>query len=405
MPGVTARAASLVFGEEGNVAVDPQLQVLTLASAMLTTGVVMISPLLSGLTGPFSVSQTRIALLITAFTAPPIVAIPVAGVLADRIGRRAVLVPGLLLFGLAGGAVGATTSFPLALALRALQGVGFGAAMPLTVTVLGDLYEGGRETTAQGIRMAVNFVFNIVTPALAGALVALSWRWPFAIYLAAVPIAVAAWLLLPEIEPDERRSLRRYASELLVLVRQPVMALIMLTFLLRFVLFYGYLTYVSTLGTERIGITAAVVGLAVSTKGALSVVGSSQVGRLTARLPRVGVVGGTFALSGIGAALPGLLPTTGALFLGSALLGIGDAVYGTVQKSLVTGYAPLDLRAGAISVANLFQSVGKSGVPAAMGVVLGLYGSEVAFAVLGAVGGGIGVALAAGIWSFPAPAD
>lgn len=403
MSGVTERTASVVFGEEGDVAINPELQVLTLASAMLTTGVVMISPLLSDLTGPFAVSQARIGLLIMAFTAPQIVFIPLMGVLADRIGRRAVLAPGLLAFGVAGAAVAMTTSFSLALLLRAIQGVGFAAAMPLTVTVIGDLYDGTRETTAQGIRMSINFVFNIATPAIAGVLVAFSWRWPFLLYLATVPIAIAAWFLVPELDPAERTTFKEYAGDLFALVRQPVMALIVLTFMTRFVLFYGYLTYVSTLGTEQIGITAALVGIMVSIKGILSVVGSTQVGRLTTYFSPVAVVGGGFALSGVGVTLLGLYPTVGALLVGSILLGVGDAVYGTVQKSMVTHSAPLDLRAGAISVAKIFESIGKSGVPVAMGVVLGLYGPDIAFVLLGVIAGGLGVALAVGIRVFPDP--
>lgn len=394
------RVATLVFGDEGDVAVDPELLLLTLASSVLATGVVMISPLLSELTGTFGVSESRLGLFIVAFTVPQIVCIPLMGVLADLVGRKTVLVPGLLVFGLAGGAIATTTSLTAALALRALQGIGFAAAMPLTVTIVGDLYEESRETTAQGVRMTLNYAFTIVSPAIAGVLVAFFWGWPFALYLTAVPIAIAIWAFLPEITPKERSSLRAYVADLGTLLREPPMTLLMFTFLVRFVIFYGYLTYVSTLGTQQIGTTAAVVGLAVSVKGILSLLGSSQVGRLAAQFSPTGVTGGGFVLSGIGVALPGVFPSMSALFVGSALLGVGDAVYGGAQKSLVTRYAPLDLRAGAISASNFFQSLGKSTVPIAMGALLGLYGSAASFVVLGVVAGGVGVALSTGIWLY-----
>lgn len=392
----------MAFGDEGDVAVEPTLQLLTVASATLAAGVVMISPLLSDLTGAFAVSESRLGLFIVAFTVPQILLIPLMGILADMVGRKTVLVPGLLLFGLAGGAIASVSSFELALALRALQGVGFAAAMPLTVTMIGDLYEGSRETTAQGIRMTANFGTTIVSPVLAGALVSLSWRWPFAIYALAVPIAVAMWAFLPEISPDEQDSVRGYIADLGALLRKPLMTLVMVTFSLRFLLFYGYLTYVSTLGTREIGTTAAVIGVAVGLKGVISLVGSAQVGRLTERFSPVGIVGGGFALSGVGLALLGLLPSVGTLVVGSALFGVGDAVSGAAQKSLVTAYAPLDLRAGAISASNFFQSVGKSGGPIAVGAVLGLYGSAAAFVALGVIAGGLGVVLVAGIRFFAA---
>lgn len=397
------RLTSLVLGADGDVAAEPDFVVLTLASAMLSTGVVMVSPLLSTLSGVFDVSSARIGAFIVAYTAPQILFIPLAGVLADRIGRRRVMVPGLLLFALGGGAIGLTTSYPVALALRALQGAGFGASMPLTVTLLGDLYAGQRETTAQGLRMATNFVFNVLAPLFAGVLVALSWRWPFALYLAMIPIAVASWFVLPTIEPEQRTSLRGYLASLLALVRRPAMAFVLATFGMRFVLFYGYLTYVSVLGTDSIGITAAVVGAAVSVKAVVSAVSSTQTGRLSARYGHGVVVAAGFLMGGVGVALPGLVQTTAALFAGSVLLGVGDAVYGTAQKSMVTHRAPLELRAGAVSSANLFQSVGKSAVPVAMAAIVAAAGPATAFVVLGLVGGVVGVALVVGVWVFSSP--
>lgn len=56
----------------------------------------------------------------TAFTAPPIVLILAAGVLADRFGRKPILVGGLLLYGFASAAIGLIRSFEAPLALRAV---------------------------------------------------------------------------------------------------------------------------------------------------------------------------------------------------------------------------------------------------------------------------------------------
>lgn len=398
MDSIAVRAATWVFGEDGDVAVEAESQVMTITSAMLTTGVVMVSPILSTLAGAYGVSEARLGLFIAAFTAPPLVVIPLAGALADRVGRKQVLLPGLLLFGLCGAAIGATTDFRVALALRALQGVGFGAAMPLTVTVLGDLYSDNREVTAQGLRQAGNYTFNVLAPAAAGVLVAVSWRTPFVLYLSALPIALWAWVALPDIEPTEGGSSRGYVTDLFLLLRQPIMALLLLSFTMRFALFYGYLTYVSTLATDSIGLSAATVGVAISVKGVLSAASSTQIGRLTATLdPDLTAVVG-FAFAGAGVALPGVVPTLVALLAGAVLLGIGDAVMGTVQKSLVTQYAPLELRGGAVSASSLFQSVGKAGSPILLGAFLTVAGVEAAFVALGVAGGGLGMAVLAGVW-------
>jgi MFS family permease len=56
---------------------------------------------LDTLTEPFGTSAADVGLLISAFTAPGIVMIPVGGAVADRYGRKPVLVASLVLFGLA----------------------------------------------------------------------------------------------------------------------------------------------------------------------------------------------------------------------------------------------------------------------------------------------------------------
>lgn len=392
-----AGLAETVFGEEGAVGTEVEAQAMTAASATLALGVVVVSPLMVDLADQFAVSTGRVGLLITAFTAPPVVLIPVMGVLADRVGRKPVLVPGLVLYGLAGAAIGLATSFEAALALRVLQGVGFSAAMPLTITVLGDLYAGNREATVQGMRTAGNFISNLVGPTLAGVLLLASWRYPFALFLAALPIAAWAWAALPAVDPPGGSSLRGYVASLAALLRDPAMALVMASFLLRYVLFYGYLTYVSVLVLQGVGLSAVAAGLAVSIKSLGSIVGSTQVGRLGASWPLSLLIAGAFALSGAGIALSGLVLAPTALVAGALLLGVGDGVCGPVQKSLVSGLAPTRLRAGAISSASTFQNVGKASVPVLLAGAIVTVGPGATFVALGVVGGALGVVLMVGL--------
>ena len=62
-------------------------------------GVSITLPILPKLGAVFHQDAAGVALLITCFTLPSAFMTPVAGVLADRFGRKAVLLPGLLLFG------------------------------------------------------------------------------------------------------------------------------------------------------------------------------------------------------------------------------------------------------------------------------------------------------------------
>lgn len=398
------RVAEWLLGADGNVAVESEAQAMTLASAILATGVVLISPLLSDLTAVYGVSEARVGLLVAVFTAPPIVLIPAAGVAADRVGRKPLLVGGLLLFGLAGAALALVASFEAALVLRGLQGVGFAAAMPLTVTVLGDIYRGSREATVQGLRTAGNFLTNMAIPLIAAGLLAASWRAPFVLFLLAVPVAVWVWITLPPTAPEASTSFRTYVKDLLTLLRRPTMALILGSFVLRFAVFYGFLTYVSILGTRTIGVETVAVGVVVSTKALLSMVGSTQAGRLVAGVHVALVVAGAFCLMAVGVGLPGVVPSLPTLLIGSAILGVGDGVVAPVQKTLVTNLVPTRLRGGAISSASSFQNIGKAAVPVVMAGVLTARGPAAVFVALG-VTGLLGAALVVVVWRLTADVE
>jgi MFS family permease len=113
-----------LFGDDAGILRKRQFRLLLLANVNAALGTVLVSPLLEALTGPFAVSDVRIGLLVTAFTAPPVLGIPLVGMVSDRYGRKPVLVAGLALFGLSGAAIGLVSTFEVALALRVLQGVG-----------------------------------------------------------------------------------------------------------------------------------------------------------------------------------------------------------------------------------------------------------------------------------------
>jgi MFS transporter, ACDE family, multidrug resistance protein len=97
---------------------DHNLHVLWGVTLMAVLGTSSITPAFPTIVREVGVSSGQVGLLITIFTLPGIVMTPVLGVLSDRYGRKKILVPALLLFGLAGGACAFASSFDILLALR-----------------------------------------------------------------------------------------------------------------------------------------------------------------------------------------------------------------------------------------------------------------------------------------------
>ena len=157
-----------VFGEDAIILRDANFRLLLSATVFPILGTALVSPILESVIDPFEASPASIGLMISFLTAPAIIVIPFTGVLADRYGRRPVLVVALLLFGSGGSAIALTTDFRTILGLRAIQGVGFAGLVPIITASIGDMYDGEREVSGQGLRMFVNGVSGAVFPLLAG---------------------------------------------------------------------------------------------------------------------------------------------------------------------------------------------------------------------------------------------
>jgi ACDE family multidrug resistance protein len=146
---------------------DHNLHVLWGVTLMAVLGVSSVTPAFPRIVQDLGVSSGQVGLLITVFTLPGIVLTPVLGVLSDRYGRKKILVPALLLFGVAGALA---RRFELLLALRFFQGMGAAALGTLNVTVIEDMYGGRERSAALGYNSSVLSVGTASYPAIGGAL-------------------------------------------------------------------------------------------------------------------------------------------------------------------------------------------------------------------------------------------
>jgi EmrB/QacA subfamily drug resistance transporter len=120
------------------------------------------------------------------------VSVPVFGKLADRSGRRPVLLFGIAVFLLGSLASGLATSLPLLVLARGVQGFGAGAMGPITVTVIGDLFTLEERGRVQGLFGAVWAAAGISGPLVGGLIVArFTWPWVFWINLPFGLLAIA----------------------------------------------------------------------------------------------------------------------------------------------------------------------------------------------------------------------
>src|SRR5580704_18143033 len=95
-------------------------------------------PLLPMLTGVFHAGKVAVSLTVTMASLGVAIAAPFAGLLADRIGRRPVIVWSAFLLGLTALATASATTLPQLLAWRFLQGVFTPGVFAVTVAYIND---------------------------------------------------------------------------------------------------------------------------------------------------------------------------------------------------------------------------------------------------------------------------
>jgi len=155
--------------------------------------------------------ENRRQLIITAYLLGLGGAQLIYGPLADRYGRRPVLLVGLALYVAFSLLAAFSPTFDLLLVARGLQGIGAAATRSIPVSVIRDRYAGREMARVMSLTSLVFMAAPIVAPSLGQlVLVLASWPWVFGL-LAAVAVVLMVWSLLrlPEtLHPQDRLPIR-----------------------------------------------------------------------------------------------------------------------------------------------------------------------------------------------------
>ncbi|MFJ4683168.1 MFS transporter [Streptomyces sp. NPDC088789] len=175
------------------------LLIVVLDNSILNVAVKTIStPAPTGL----GASQSELEWAINAYTLVFAGLLFSAGLLGDRLGRKKVMLGGLVVFGL-GSALAATAGSPGELiGFRALMGLGAAFVMPATLAVLMNVFEREEQPKAIGIWAGGVGLAIAIGPITGGVL--LDHFWWGSVFLINVPIVIVAVALMLWLVPDSR---------------------------------------------------------------------------------------------------------------------------------------------------------------------------------------------------------
>ncbi|MCP8969432.1 MDR family MFS transporter [Ectobacillus ponti] len=120
--------------------------------------------------------------------------VPIAGKLADLLGRRVVYVTGLIIFMGASALCGMAHNMTELIIYRGIQGLGGGIMMPMAMIVIGDLFTGAQRAKFQGVFGGIYGLASVIGPQIGGWIVdAWNWKWVFYINL---PVGIVATIFI-----------------------------------------------------------------------------------------------------------------------------------------------------------------------------------------------------------------
>jgi MFS family permease len=356
---------------------DSNLLIVFAVTLTAVMGSSSITPAFPQIAEALGVTPQQTGLLITVYYVPGIVLTPVLGFLADRHGRKLILVPSLFLFGIAGAACALMRDFQALLVLRFFQGAGAASLGALNLTIIGDLFDGERRTAAMGYNASMLSVGTATYPTIGGAMALLGWYYPFYLPLIAIPTGLLVVRRLDNPEPEAKQGLGEYLGGFVEVVNQwQVLAIFALTLATFAVLFGPYLTYFPILMDETFGASSFVIGLVMSTVSVASGVTAARLGALNSRFSKKSLLIAAFVLyTGTFAWIP-YIDSIWVMLVPSLTYGVAQGLNIPSLQALLAGIAPMEQRGIFMSFSGMVRRIGQTLGPVVAGGLFGMYGLE-----------------------------
>lgn len=346
----------------------------------------VLAPNIPDILADFDQPSSQAGLLVSISPLPGIFMAPVVGILADRYGRRRVLLPCLVVFGLGALAAALAPAFGFLLAGRFAQGIGGAGLINLAVVLISDHWEGLERTKLIGRNSAVLTICLAIVPSIAGLIGEhLGWRYAIGLGLFALPVAAAGAVILDDVRPGTDQTIGAQLRDSWAVVRQPRLLTFFASGILLFLVIFGvFLTALPVHLEEDFGLSAGSRGLLLSVSAVGSTVAAFNLGRIRAVVAARPLLVASCAFIAVAAAGVGLAPTVGLIIPALLLYGLGDGIAISAIQDLAAGAAPAAQRGAVIAVWVMCVRIGQFLGPLTASAIFAASSTTVAM-VLGAV--------------------
>ena len=367
---------------------------LPLIFSITVTGILantLVGPAIPDILDAFDQPDSRAGLFVAAGTLPGIVMAPVIGLLADRFGRRAVLVPCLVAFGTFGLLSALAPSFPALLALRLLQGIGSAGLINLAVVLIGDHWTGLERARLVGQNAAILTVSLAVFPPLGGLLTEVGgWRLSFVPYALGLATAV---LIVHRLDPNPPADSVSFRSQLrgarTAIRHREVVGSTAMGFVIFMLIFGLFLTAMPVHLESEFGLGAGQRGLVIAVPAITSTITALRLGWLRSRFGGVRLLAGAGVLFAVAFVVIGGASRLAIVIAAALLYGLGEGVFIPTLQDIVAGAASPEQRGAVVAVWVGAARAGQTVGPLLAAGVYGATSTEATFVLGGVLAAGL----------------
>lgn len=315
------------------------------------------------LTQKFSIGMSTVGLIFAIFSVSGMVGSALGGAIADRMGRKVVIICSLILSSLSALGMGFAPTIGIFIAVVAIVGTLSSIGNPAHEAVVADLLPEEKRAEGYGIIRVIFNVAVIIAPPIAGLLISRSYLTLF-LTDAVISLVSAAIVLLalPETKPQAQKHAKpesmkqTFAGYGRVFKDTPFLAFIGVTVLMTLV----YMNMNSTLGVylrDQHGLPEVRYALLLSINAILVVLFQFWITRRLEKYKPLLMMAAGSLLYAIGFSLYGYVSTFAFFIIAMIIITIGEMVVSPFQQSLVASFAPESMRGRYMAVSGLSWSI------------------------------------------------
>jgi len=309
---------------------DPRGVALLLAATLTTMANATISPALAGLELRFA-DHPHVEMLTRLLVPAPSISVvlfaPFVGILADRLGRRALLLLGVVLFVVSGLAGVVLPDLNSIFASRLIMGVAVALIMTAQTALIGDYFEGEQRQQLMGLQISARNFGGFVAIFLAGLLASIAPQYAFLLYGLAALFLPLMWRVI--VDPQRLSAAQQAANDRAMpapvagwqLVLFAMILLQMLTSMIFFVMPTQLPFFLQSLGLDAALATGNALG-ALTISGGIAAL---LYARLHKRIGAAGTLGLGYGFMGAGFLVLAFATGFWSVFAGATLVGWGFA--------------------------------------------------------------------------------